>query len=835
MSVKSSRAYYILEILVAVMVAVFAANARGATVEQTFEFNENQLQTSKVADLDLIRLDHAGYLIEPGKPQLPMLELRVALPSGMRAESIEIVSAQGRELAGDYNIISAQRPIPVGNYGQPVTQQPADPQVYGSSELYPQTVATLIGQTDLAGQGMAIIRLTPLQYSPAAKKVLLNTAITVRINGGYGYICGDYLPAAASEKVARDYETMLRRMVVNSDDVALEMKSAVAKSGTLPPGGPFDHLIITSSDLADDFAPLAFWHTRRGVRDTVITVDYIYANYTGADNQDKIRDFVADAYSTWGTAYVLIGGEHSQVPFKYRNYVDENIPSDQHYSDFDFDWTVEVMVGRVTASNATEVARYIAKLMKYETDPPVMGYPLEAAMLGMDLTTDWEPPYYTLTAGEALKQYVDTTYFPNRFNVNGIYDSQSSNHKTAFLNALDAGTHLINHCDHSNTTIMGTGDRNHGWYIGNYDADGVDNEGEFSVIFSLGCHPNEMDYNDCIAEHFVIHNDLGGAIAFTGNTRSGWFYVGDPLSLSNELDYKWWQGLFDNNLYHAAAPLTYTKNNVPTGDSYWRYCVWTLNLLGEPELPIWTDLPTTMVADFDATVTSLPYDYTVAVTRTHGQPIADAYVCIWAEGSVYERGYTDADGEITFSLSGATAGDLYVTASKQNFIPFQGQAELQVENQAPSCQFPADTTLLVRDGALLCLPVACSDPDGNLSGGPELVSGPGEIIDGSWCYAPTGDEICEVTVRCEDGGGLFCESSFTITCDHYYCGDADGDELVNISDAVYLINYIFGDQLAPEPLVAGDSDCDGLVNITDAVEIISFIFNGGAAPCTDCD
>ncbi|MFH2056801.1 MAG: dockerin type I repeat-containing protein, partial [bacterium] len=134
-----------------------------------------------------------------------------------------------------------------------------------------------------------------------------------------------------------------------------------------------------------------------------------------------------------------------------------------------------------------------------------------------------------------------------------------------------------------------------------------------------------------------------------------------------------------------------------------------------------------------------------------------------------------------------------------------------------------------------CLPVGCTDPDGNLSSGPVLISGPGQITDGQWCYTPSGDEVCTVTVRCEDGGGLFCESSFEVTCDHYFCGDADGDLAVNITDAVYLINYIFGDQFAPDPLVAGDADCDGAVNITDVVELINYIFNSGPPPCDACE
>ncbi len=68
----------------------------------------------------------------------------------------------------------------------------------------------------------------------------------------------------------------------------------------------------------------------------------------------------------------------------------------------------------------------------------------------------------------------------------------------------------------------------------------------------------------------------------------------------------------------------------------------------------------------------------------------------------------------------------------------------------------------------------------------------------------------------------------------FLCGDANGSELVTISDAVYLINYIFSGGPAPEPLDSGDADCSSLINISDVVYLINYIFSGGAVPCAAC-
>ena len=65
---------------------------------------------------------------------------------------------------------------------------------------------------------------------------------------------------------------------------------------------------------------------------------------------------------------------------------------------------------------------------------------------------------------------------------------------------------------------------------------------------------------------------------------------------------------------------------------------------------------------------------------------------------------------------------------------------------------------------------------------------------------------------------------------NYVCGDANGDELVNITDAVFILDYIFDGGEWPDPLEAGDGNADGLVNITDAVYLVQYIFNDGPDP-----
>ncbi|MGB5107770.1 MAG: M1 family metallopeptidase [Candidatus Zixiibacteriota bacterium] len=75
--------------------------------------------------------------------------------------------------------------------------------------------------------------------------------------------------------------------------------------------------------------------------------------------------------------------------------------------------------------------------------------------------------------------------------------------------------------------------------------------------------------------------------------------------------------------------------------------------------------------------------------------------------------------------------------------------------------------------------------------------------------------------------------SVTVNPPSALCGDADANAIVTISDAVYLINYIFVGGPAPAG-AGGDPDCNSIVTISDAVYLINYIFAGGPAPCEVC-
>jgi PKD repeat protein len=72
--------------------------------------------------------------------------------------------------------------------------------------------------------------------------------------------------------------------------------------------------------------------------------------------------------------------------------------------------------------------------------------------------------------------------------------------------------------------------------------------------------------------------------------------------------------------------------------------------------------------------------------------------------------------------------------------------------------------------------------------------------------------------------------TFAVYIPPYFVGDANGDDRVNVSDAVFIVNYVFIGGDAPSPIESGDANCDESVNVSDAVAIINYVFIGGYPP-----
>ncbi len=104
-----------------------------------------------------------------------------------------------------------------------------------------------------------------------------------------------------------------------------------------------------------------------------------------------------------------------------------------------------------------------------------------------------------------------------------------------------------------------------------------------------------------------------------------------------------------------------------------------------------------------------------------------------------------------------------------------------------------------------------------------------------WFYAATLQEgENNFTVTSKDAfknQSVPTQINITYDPNSYTCGDVDNSGAIDVSDIVYIIQYIFNDGPAPSPLISADVDLSGSVDVSDAVYFVQYIFNDGPAPC----
>lgn len=294
-------------------------NIENFEVKASITFSEKELVFEKVMGYDIIRLQDEGQLCESGKPMLPLKNIMIALPEGMEATNIRIINVKEKIIPGAYKIFPAQLPQTLDTSVKELEFVQCDTQVYESYYPYPSKLVELTQQNDLAGQGIVTITVYPIHYIPRLKMVKLLTSIELVIEGIDGYVCGDYLPHQISEGGKFTYQKIIENMVENPDEVELKYEDKILHSNF--ESNDYDYVIITTTSWVDDFQTLADWKTKKGIPAKIVTTDWIYSNenYSGS-NIEKIRDFIQDAHTNWGTIYFLLGADTNNIPYSTESF-----------------------------------------------------------------------------------------------------------------------------------------------------------------------------------------------------------------------------------------------------------------------------------------------------------------------------------------------------------------------------------------------------------------------------------------------------------------------------------------------------------------------------------
>jgi len=660
-------------------------------IQYTVSFRKDDLSFTKLKGYDIVRLKGYGFTEEVGAPLLPKATLRILIPPGSEIVNIEVISKEQEILPGEYLIYPKQPPRPIILSHKPPPWVEPNKEIYSKALPYPLKIAEPSHTGNMGGYRIGGISLYPLQYIPAEKRLIFYSKLKLRIT--YKEKVYPVFPRTSGQRNL--FKNIVKKLVVNPEYIEEWSPPLRSRSRSLQlPPDTVEYVVITSSSLASAFQPLIDWKTKKGVPARVVTLDFIYAHYSGVDSAERIRNFIIDANLNWGTNWVLLGGQcdfenlQEIVPRRDVYYLssgvgyypdEDTIPSDLYYSDLDGNWNFDgdgvwgeredsvdlysdVFVGRAPCLTVSDVTRFVNKVLTYEKNPP-LGY--QPKML---LPASYLFPGYDETQSQEVIANITPAYWQD----SRLYEQYGNLSRRAVIDSLNSGFGLIHHVSHGNAYGVS--------YLSSSDVDTLSNDNMLGIHNGISCMTGAVDYvsgGDCFAEHFLTAPYAG--VATIMNSRYGW---GDPPSMgpSEVIDTSFYYQIFLGEYashYRLGVAHAVSKDAHVAGISWfgiWPWCIYELNLFGDPEMPVWTDIPDTMVVSHPPVISLGTHNFTVTVQNRMGEPIEDALVCLMEDTLVYERGYTDATGSVTLTVSPPMPGTLWVTTTAHNYLPYEGYA-----------------------------------------------------------------------------------------------------------------------------------------------------------------
>ncbi|MDD2890021.1 MAG: C25 family cysteine peptidase [bacterium] len=673
----------------------FSSFAFGGQINKTLVFKTSDLSFQKIKGYDIATLKGCELMHIAGAPMLPKAVIQFLLPNGAIVSNVKIITSTKETISGEYNICPAQLPQTMSATRSPEWVSP-DLKIYNLDALFPATLIEHSNTGNMGGYRIASFIVYPLQYNPTKNSLILNSKMEIQIS--YTEVSLPVIQKTKEQKAM--FQSIVKEKVLNPE--ALNYYSPSAKSLSADTA---EYVIITTDSFVTSFQPLSDWKTKKGVPARIVTTTSIYSSYSGRDNQEKIRNFIKYANTNWGTMWVLLGGqcdyENNQLIVPRRDvyywtsgngsYTDEDtIPSDLYFSDLDGSWNndgdgiwgekplngdtldyySDVFVGRASVRTKAQVTTFVNKVLTYEKTPPA-GYLKRIFLPSARASTQHD--------GTRTPNAISTITPSGLWDIK-LYEASGNLTRTRTIDTLNSGvgfTHLFGHGNSSSALLYTSSP-----YLASNNIDTLRNGNKRGILNSSCCFVGAFDKGtslygyDSFAEHLLTAT--GGGVAAIMNSRAGW---GDQVLLywSEALDTSFYSEVFYHNKWHLGEAHAISKDNfVPriqwtVGYEYiWAWVIYELNLLGDPEMPMWTDEPGNLIVNRNDTLQTGTTSFNVSVTNSKA-PVESAFVCAMKSGEIYTRGYTNSSGNVTLDISppASAPGILYLTVTKHNYKPHE--------------------------------------------------------------------------------------------------------------------------------------------------------------------
>jgi hypothetical protein len=672
------------QLFLLLMITAFCLNA--GIIEKTYYFNDHHVK--QLDEYQLIQFEGAMMTGIPGEPSLPYFAVKLLLPPGEVATSIEFICEEEIQLPGYYHIYPQQSSSPLSIPGQNGFLK--NQEVYINNSDYPIQQTGNLTTSYLNGFAFAISSFTPITYNPVTGNVLLATQVKIKVKTASNEQSNDALNNL-------QYSTLIKNRIQKFAQNPSLYSQYPSNSKT---ENDYQLLIITPTQFENDFNDLMETYLIRGIRSELVTRETISSSVTGQDIQEKIRNYIIQEYQDHSIEFVLLGGDVEHIPHRGfycyvqsgSGYDDDNIPADLYYSALDGTWDddndgiwgeigeedllPEVAVGRFSFSNINELNNMINKTLMYQNEP-VLGEFNNALMAGEWLYSNpvtYGSDYLELLIGFHDDNGYATYGIPEDYNFEKLYEINQSWGSNDLITAINSGKQFIHHVGHANSNYVAYMYNSDITNSNFYGANGIDHN--FTIMQSHGCICGAFDDNDCIMEKMVSIENF--AVAVVGNSRYGWFNEGQTEGPAQHLHREMVDALYHEKLNHIGQAFVESKiQTAPwvTAPGQWeegalRWNFYDINILGDPTLCVWTDEPMGIEVDYESII-PIEVSETEVTVNSNGLPVEDLCCSVLKDGVLHGMAITNVSGvaQIEFDPVFTSGGEAELVVSGNNCLP----------------------------------------------------------------------------------------------------------------------------------------------------------------------
>ncbi len=491
-----------------------------------------------------------------------------------------------------------------------------------------------------------------------------------------------------------------------------------------PESLPADYLIVTCEEFVDEVQPLAIWKLQRGLIPAIETVEDISSNYEGEDLAEKIRNCIMYYNQERNATWVVLAGGHSQVPTRRALIGTSIVSCDHYYANLHNNWTIrpdgvawvsnasdwecEVYVGRLPADTDSQMSTFVDNVIQYERNPPVGSWMTNALfggtfcnfnydINGNDIFDEGDFPEFDTNRNHNM---IFDSIFPSGWSATFLAETEGlkttdyyydrSTNSTNLAEEIEAGVSIAMFDAHGSTTGM-----YRTLFTEDYDGDvlfdpGVDEStselffsaysdynvsGKLGFYFLCACSTGTFRYpSTCLSEAVVRKFGIGCIASSESAGYDPFLYEGEIGWSTQGLAYRFWEQLLAEGKNQPGKAFVKAKIDYVTdfaeytgeADDDTRTLV-QYNLMGDPEVPIWTAIPDAL----DAEIVFNSVESILTIKAVCGENYVSGATVTLTNSHSYYRGVTDTNGVQIPLASLEELDDFDFTISKNGYLAYQ--------------------------------------------------------------------------------------------------------------------------------------------------------------------